>query len=190
MENRQDFKLFIKERLSPKRYLHTCGVVDAAYDLAIRYGADPDQACLAGWLHDVTKECSIAEQLQMCEQFHIELTEQEKRSPKLWHAKTAAGYAQMQLGIDDPMVLDALRYHTTGRADMTVLDKIVYLADYIEVNRTFEGVEQVRALLHEGLDAMLLQAMKQTIEELLEKAVPIHPDTFLCYNQLVSERAK
>ena len=189
MENKE-FKLLAKERLSPKRYLHTCGVVDAAQDLAIRYGADPEQACLAGWLHDITKECSIPEQLEMCGRFGIALTDLEKRSPKLWHAKTSAGYAKECLGIEDPVVLDSLRYHTTGRANMTVLDKIVYLADYIEVNRTFDGVEEVRALIDEGLDAMLLQAMKQTIEELLEKSAPIHPDTFLCYNQLVSERAK
>ena len=190
MKNKQDFKSLAKDRLSLKRYLHTCGVVDAAYDLAVRYGADPEQACLASWLHDITKECSAQEQLEMCGQFGIALTDMEKRSPKLWHAMTAAGYARDCLGIDDPMVLDALRYHTTGRANMTVLDKIVYLADYIEVNRTFDGVEEVRALIDEGLDAMLLQATKQTIEELLEKSAPIHPDTFLCYNQLVSERAK
>lgn len=189
MEN-NDFKMLAKERLSPKRYLHTCGVVDAAYDLAVRYGADPEQAKLAGWLHDITKECSVQEQVEMFGQWEISLTDLEKRSPKLWHAMTAAGYARECLGIDDAAVLDALRYHTTGRANMTVLDKIVYLADYIEVNRTFDGVDEVRALIDEGLDAMMLQAMKQTIEELLEKSAPIHPDTFLCYNQLVSERAK
>lgn len=189
MENKE-FKLLAKERLSPKRYLHTCGVVDAARDLAVRYGADPEQAMVAGWLHDLTKECSVQEQLNLCDRFGIVLSDLERRSPKLWHAKTAAGYARECLGVEDPTVLDALRYHTTGRANMTILDKIVYLADYIEVNRTFDGVEEVRALIDEGLDAMMLQAMKQTIEELLEKSASIHPDTFLCYNQLVSERAK
>lgn len=189
MENKE-FKLLAKERLSPKRYLHTCGVVDAARDLAVRYGADPEQAMIAGWLHDLTKECSVQEQLNLCDRFGIVLSDSERRSPKLWHAKTAAGYARECLGVEDPTVLDALRYHTTGRANMTILDKIVYLADYIEVNRTFDGVEEVRALIDEGLDAMMLQAMKQTIEELLEKSASIHPDTFLCYNQLVSERAK
>lgn len=190
MKNKQDWERLARERLSPRRYLHTCGVVKAAQDLAVRYGGDPEQVCVAAWLHDITKECMAQEQLEMCERFNLALTDLEKRSPKLWHAITAAGYARTCLGIDDPMVLDALRYHTTGRANMTVLDKIVYLADYIEVNRNFDGVEQVRALIDEGLDAMMLQAMKQTIEELLKKSAQIHPDTFSCYNQLVSERAK
>ena len=73
---------------------------------------------------------------------------------------------------------------------MSLMDKILYLADYIEVNRDFDGVEEVRALLDQGLDAMMLQAMKQTIQELLDKSASIHPDTFACYNQLLSERAK
>ncbi len=186
----QQYQSIVKEILSPKRYQHTLGVVDAAKDLAMRYGGDVQQAQIAGMLHDITKECSVPEQISFCAEFSIGLTNLELRSPKLLHAKTGAGYAQHRLGVDDPMILDALRYHTTGRRDMTKLDKILYLADYIEVNRDFPGVDEVRALIDQGLDVMMCQAMKQTIGELLDKPAPIHPDTFECYNQLLLERAR
>ncbi len=186
----QRYESIVKNILSPKRYRHTLGVVDAAKDLALRYGGDVQQAQIAGMLHDITKECSVLEQFDYCAEFGIELTDLELRSPKLLHAKTGAGYARNRLDITDPMILDALRYHTTGRRHMTKLDKILYLADYIEVNRDFPGVDEVRALIDNGLDAMMYQAMKQTIQELLDKSSPIHPDTFECYNQLLLERAK
>lgn len=184
------FESIVKERLSARRFQHTCGVVEAAKELALRYGGDEKQAQLAGLLHDITKEDSIYEQLVYCREFGIVLTDLECRSPKLLHAMTGAEYARHRLGVTDPAVLDALRYHTTGRQNMTVLDKILYLADYIEVNRNFDGVEEVRALIDQGLDAMMFQAMRQTIQELLDKPALIHPDTFACYNQLLLERAK
>lgn len=180
----------VKDKLSSKRFRHTLGVMDAAEDLARRYGGDVERSRLAGLLHDITKECGVAEQLRLFEEFDIEVSPLELRSPKLWHAMTGAGYAKHCLGIDDPEILQAVRYHTTGRQNMSLMDKILYLADYIEVNRDFEGVEEVRALIDQGLDAMMLQAMKQTIQELLDKSAAIHPDTFMCYNQLLLERAK
>ncbi len=186
----QQFKPIVEKMLSPKRFQHTLGVIEAAKDLAIRYGSDVSQAQIAGMLHDITKECSVTEQMQYCTEFAIELTQLEIKSPKLLHAKTGAGFAQYRLDVNDPAILDALRYHTTGRRDMTKLDKILYLADYIEVNRRFPGVDEVRALIDCGLDAMMLQAMRQTIQELLDKQAPIHPDTFECYNQLLLERGK
>ncbi len=186
----QQYESIVKEMLSPKRYQHTLGVVDAARELVLRYGGDVQQAQIAGLLHDITKECSVPEQINFCAEFSIGLTDLELRSPKLLHAKTGAGYAQYRLGVNDPMILDALRYHTTGRRDMTKLDKILYLADYIEVNRNFPGVDEVRSLIDQGLDTMMCQALTQTIGELLDKPAPIHPDTFECYNQLLLERAK
>lgn len=184
------FEQIVKEKLSAKRFLHTLGVMDAAEDLALRYNGDVDKARLAALLHDLTKEVGGAEQLQFFDEFDVKLSPLELRSPKLWHAITGAGYAEHRLGIDDPEIVQAVRYHTTGRQYMSLMDKILYLADYIEVNRDFDGVEEVRALIDQGLDAMMLKAMKQTIQELLDKSVPIHPDTFACYNQLLIERAK
>jgi nicotinate-nucleotide adenylyltransferase len=184
------FEQIVKEKLSAKRFRHTLGVADAAQDLARRYGGDVEKARLAGLLHDLTKEVGVAEQMQFFDEFHIKLSSLELHSPKLWHAMTGAAYAEHRLGIDDAEILQAIRYHTTGRQHMSLMDKILYLEDYIEVKRDFDGVEEVRALLDQGLDAMMLQAMKQTIQELLDKSASIHPDTFACYNQLLSERAK
>lgn len=184
------FESIVREKLSVRRFQHTCGVVAAARELAMRYGGNVKQAQIAGLLHDITKEDSIHEQLAYCREFGIILTDLECRSPKLLHAMTGAGYAQHRLGVTDPAILDALRYHTTGRQNMTTLDKILYLADYIEVNRNFDGVEEVRALIDRGLDSMMFQAMKQTIQELLDKQALIHPDTLACYNQLLLEGAK
>ena len=178
----------LKNRLSPKRFQHTMGVVLAAEDLAIRNGIDVNKAKLAALLHDITKECCIAEQLELLEEFSLPLTELEKHSPKLWHAITGASFIKHRYKIVDKDIIDAVRYHTTGRKNMTTLDKIIYLADYIEVNRDFPGVDEVRGLIDDGLDAMMYQAMKQTIEELLDKSAAIHPDTLECYNQLVLER--
>lgn len=176
-----------KETLPEKRYRHTVGVVEAAEMLAEKYGADPEKAKIAGYLHDITKAYTAEQQYAFCAEYGIKLDEIEQNSPKLLHALTGAKYAEAVLGIEDREILDALRCHTTGRRDMSKMDKILYLADYIEVNRDFPGVETIRALIDEGLDAMMRAALIQTVMEVAQKGVPIHPNTIACYNQLMTE---
>ena len=119
--------------------------------LATRYGADVEKARVAALLHDCTKKLDMPEQLALCRQYGIELDELEQKALKLLHAKTGAAIAREVFGVDDE-IYRAIWWHTTGHADMTLLEKIIYLADYIEPSRDFPGVNDLRACVYEDLD--------------------------------------
>lgn len=179
------YRQLAQNALQEKRFRHTLGVVDAAQKLAMHYGVSVRKAVIAAFLHDITKEESVDQQLQYCVEFGILLSDFESNSPKLLHALTAAGYAEHRLHVTDPEILSAVRYHTTGRRDMTALEKVTYLADFIEVNRDFPGVEKVRAVAYDGLDKAMIAALSNTICEVAGKLSLLHPDTVECYNQLI-----
>ena len=104
---------------------------------------------------------------------------------ELWHAPVGAYLVEKEAGITDREILDAIRYHTTGRLGMTLLEKVVYLADYIEPGRHFPGVDEVRDIAKKNLDIALIQAVKNTIVFLMKKNQAIYPDTFQTYNDLI-----
>lgn len=178
----------MKDKLSEKRYRHTLGVAKSAVELAKCYGADPQKAKIAALLHDITKDEDYAAQLNYCEKFRISLTDYERASYVLLHAFTSAQYAKVKLGIEDEEIINAIKYHTTARKDMTMLEKIIYLADFIEENRTFDGVETVRAVAFDGIDNAMIIAIANTICEVVNKPAVLHRDTVDCYNQLIYER--
>ncbi len=180
----------IKERLRPERYIHSMNVARCAQQLALQYGADPDQAYLAGILHDVCKNDSDEKMLQMFSEFGIILDNIQQREKKLWHAICGAAYVQRVLHIEDRAVIDAIRYHTTARERMTLLDKILYIADFVSEERDFEGVEQLRESLRLGLDHCYVDALVFSIQELTQQKKPVHPDTCLAYNQAVLTAGK
>lgn len=188
MKTAKELKEIIEARLSEKRFKHTMGVVEAAKSLAKFYGADEIKAEIAGILHDITKEDDYNQQLKYCDEFGIILPNNERQIPPLLHAYTGAYYARNILGIDDEEIFGAIYYHTTACKDMTLLEKVIYLADYIEVNRTFDGVENVRSIAFDGIDNAMIVALGQGINEVIEKGSEIHIDTIGCYNQLVSQR--
>lgn len=171
--------------LSPKRLYHSIAVMEEMQRLAQRYGADVPRARLAGLLHDCTKDASYEQQLQLCEQYGIALTELERSSPKLLHAMTGAARAGELLGAGHDDIVAAIRTHTTGRADMALLQQLLYMADYIEPLRDFAGVEEVRAIAYVDLKAALLLALDQTVVELLEKKSLLHPDTLEARNDML-----
>ncbi|MED0662605.1 bis(5'-nucleosyl)-tetraphosphatase (symmetrical) YqeK [Geobacillus thermodenitrificans] len=185
MEREQALRI-VKEQLTEHRYEHTLGVVETAVKLAERYGADVKKAELAAIFHDYAKFRPVEEmkQLILAQNMPNDLL---VYNSELWHAPVGAYLVQTEVGIDDPEVLDAIRYHTSGRAGMTLLEKIIYLADYIEPGRRFPGVDDVRRLAEEDLNRALLQAVKNTIAFLLEKGQLIYPDTIHAYNSLVRE---
>jgi predicted HD superfamily hydrolase involved in NAD metabolism len=154
--------------------------------LAGRYGADPVKADLAALLHDLAKFWPIERQeAVMREQgLNPELLEYDKQ---LLHAEVAAFVAEREYGVDDPEVLDAVRYHTSGRVGMTLLDKIVCLADYIEPGRNFPGVDHIRALAEQNLEQALVAGFDSTISFLIEKQKIIFPLTVLARNDLISK---
>ena len=162
--------------LKPKRMPHVLGTEHEAAVLARRYGADVTSARIAALLHDCTKKLSMEEQLALCEQYGIALDELERKNLKLLHAKTGAAIARDLFGVSDEIYW-AIYWHTTGTADMTKLEKVIYLADYIEPSRDFPGVEKLRRAVHADLEHGLLMALEDSIEEMRQRGNPVHPNT-------------
>lgn len=162
--------------LNEKRIPHVIGCEQEAVRLAKRWGADIDDASEAGILHDITKKLKGEEQLKLCDDYDIMTDDDEKANYKLLHSKTGAAYARAHFGISDE-VYSAIFWHTTGKADMTLLEKIIYLADYIEPNRHFDGVEQMRCLAYENIDAALELGLTMSLQDLAARGVAPHKYT-------------
>ena len=162
--------------LKPKRIPHVLGTEKTAAALAERYGADIHKARIAALLHDSTKRLSMEEQLALCEYYHITLDELERKALKLLHAKTGAALARGVYGVDDD-IYNAILWHTTGKPDMTLLEKVIYLADFIEPSRDFDGVDALRAAVWEDLDKGLEMGLAMTVEEMTEMGNPVHRNT-------------
>ena len=162
--------------LKHKRIPHVLGTEQEAIRLAERYGADVEKARVAALLHDCTKKLDMPTQLALCGQYGIALDELEQKALKLLHSKTGAAIARDVFGVDDE-IYSAIWYHTTGHADMTKLEKIIYLADYIEPSRDFPGVDTLRKVCYEDLDKGLLLGLEMTIEEMTAMGNPVHRAT-------------
>ena len=179
------YKDLLRSRLKPKRFVHSLNVADAALALSKTYGADEERAYVAGLLHDITKNETEEKQLQIFAENDIILSDVEKSNPKLWHAMSAPFVLQRELGIDDPEILGAVRYHTTGKSGMTLLEKVIYIADYISVERDYPDADVMRALSGESLETAALYSLQYTFGHLSKKKLPIHPDSLAFYNELV-----
>jgi len=162
--------------LKAKRIPHVLGTEQTAKALAEKYGADVEKARFAALLHDSTKRLSMEEQLALVERYHIALDELEQHALKLLHAKTGAALARDVYGADDE-IYNAILWHTTGKPNMTVLEKVLYLADYIEPNRDFDGVDDLRKVVWEDLDRGLAMGLAMTVEEMKERGNPVHYNT-------------
>ena len=176
----------ILSRLRGYRYEHSLGVERAAKWLARKYGGDEEKAAVAAILHDITKHLSPQEQLNLCEKYGIIPCTVEKSEPKMLHGKTAAAIARVEYGMPED-VCDAIACHTTGKHGMTILDKILYLADYIEETRDFPGVEKARELAKADIDRALLYCYDQTLTELVARGKLIHSDTIAAYNDMIRQ---
>ena len=167
--------------LDENRIAHVTGVESQAVLLAMRWGEDPDSAAVAGILHDITKAQGKEKQLKLCEKYGIILEQAERENPALLHARTGAALSRDLFGISDE-IYSAIRWHTTGRPDMTMLEKILYLADYTDPTRDFEGVEELRALSFEDTDRAMALGLEMSIENLNERGKQIFHDTMDAYN--------
>lgn len=183
MEREQALKI-VKEQLTEHRYQHTLGVADTAIILAKQFGVDEKKAELAAIFHDYAKFRPKDEmkEIIVTQGFPQDLL---KYNTELWHAPVGAYLAEHEAGISDQEVLDAIRFHTSGRKGMTALEKVIYLADYIEPGRHFPGVEEVRELAKINLDDALIKAVQNTIMFLMKKNQAIYPATFHTYNDLI-----
>ena len=166
----------LQSALSIKRYIHTKGVVREAQKLAQKYGADVEKAKLAALLHDCAKCYPEDMTRRFCKEYHVEIDDCIKEQIDLAHGYLGAKVAKREYGIDDKEILDAIRYHTFGRKGMTLLDKIIYIADYIEPNRKdFDGLKEAREMAYIDIDKAVKLALEQTIEYNEKKGRIIHP---------------
>ena len=180
---RIEIKKKLKEILSPKRYEHTLGVEYTAATLAMRYGADMDKALMAGLLHDCAKQVPTEEKLEACRHFQLPVSVYEQQNPELLHAKLGAAYARAYYGIEDEEILSAITWHTTGRPGMTLLDKILYVADFMEPNRDqASNLPEVRALAYRDLDACLFRILEDSITYLNSRDIVVDPMTQETYD--------
>lgn len=176
----------VKEKLTSGRFTHTIGVMETAIRLAEQYGADVKKAELAAIFHDVAKCMPIIELKEIMEKNHLSL-DLLQFNKELWHAPVGAFLTKHEYGIDDEDVLQAITYHTSGHEEMNLLDKVIYVADYIEPNRQFPGVEKARELANKDLNQALLYALKNTVTYLIEKEQSVYPLTVKTYNSILKQ---
>ena len=187
-EKFKEYKALLERRLKPQRYKHSLCVADEAYRLAEKYGACTEKAYLAGLLHDITKNAPREEHLNIFETFGIILDSVERNAEKLWHAISGAAYVRYILNIQDEQIIEAIRYHTTAKADMPLLSKILYLADFTSADRDYEDVDEMRRLVDISLDGAYAYALRYTVLDLAENSRAIHTDTVAAYNETMLRR--
>lgn len=180
----------LKSVLSEKRYNHVLGVCDEAVKLADCYGADKDKAYTAGLLHDCAKEYSIDTQIKLCAEYGIKLDAVTLNCTAVIHAPLGAAVAEKLYGIEDKEILEAIRCHAVAKENMSLLDKIIYIADMIEPSRDFNGVDILRKTAYEDIDRAFIMGLKQSILFNTGKNNIIHPDTIVAWNYMLGTLKK
>ncbi|MCR5228125.1 MAG: bis(5'-nucleosyl)-tetraphosphatase (symmetrical) YqeK [Eubacterium sp.] len=178
----------LESKLNPKRFVHSIGVEYTAANLAFVHGADVEKARLAGLLHDCAKYIPTDEKLKRAKKYGIKANKCEKANPDLLHGKIGAFIAKEKYGVDDPEILSAIAYHTTGHPDMTLLEKIIFVADYIEPNRRIiRDLPEIRREAYLDLDKCIIHILKNTLEYLETTDAAIDELTRDTYNYYVSK---
>lgn len=186
--NYDRFAKVLKARMGEKRYIHSVNVSTEAQRLAKKYGADVQKARLAGFLHDVTKETEPEEQIKIIRDSHIALNSIEESSQKLWHAIAGAAFVRDVIGIDDEDIFYAIRSHTSGRAGMSLLEKVVFIADFTGAERNYDGVDKMRQLADKSLEDAMEFGLSFSITDLVERKLAIDPNSIMCYNEVVMRK--
>ncbi|WP_293985660.1 bis(5'-nucleosyl)-tetraphosphatase (symmetrical) YqeK [uncultured Megasphaera sp.] len=181
-EFKDTIKRDLKETLSSHRYTHVLGVAAAARELAERYGCDADTAEVAGLLHDAAKQLPLEEMRELAEKSFPHLAAPILANGGLLHGYAAVTIAKERYQISDTDLLAAVAHHTTGAEQMSTLEKVIFLADYIEVNRDFDGVEDLRKAAKKNLDEAVLLGYDSTIRHLLDQGKPIFVGTVVNRN--------
>ena len=180
---KEKLKSFLRAKVGSERYLHSLCVADEARKLAKRYVEDENKAYVAGLLHDITKEFTEKDHFKLIKKYDVKLDEIELRTEKLWHAITAPLYVKEELKIEDEDILKAIRYHTTGRANMGKLEEIIFLADFISEDRKkeFKNVEEARDVAYKNLEEGVLYELRCSIKSLVKKESPISLESVKAY---------
>lgn len=184
----KDLKKDLKKEMDDSRFEHTLGVMYTCAALAMRYEYDLEKAMLAGLLHDCAKCMPNAKKLKMAEKHHLEISSLERKNPFMLHAKLGAFLAKKKYDIEDEEILNAIRWHTTGRPDMTLLDKIVYVSDYIEPRRDkAPNLPKIRQLAFMDLDQALIKILEDTLGYLGDSAEHVDAMTKKTYDYYRTE---
>ena len=194
-----DCLTFIKEltakmdkALEKKRFSHTLAVATTASCMAMRYDCDANRAYIAGLLHDNAKCLDNDKKLSICKKYNIPVNDAEAKNPDLLHAKVGSILAKEKYKIEDEEIISSIRWHTTGKPNMTALEKIIYIADYIEpLRKKQSNMDEVRKLAFTDLDACMMKILAGTIQYLTEKNATIDQvtmETYQFYKQLCEER--
>ncbi len=188
----EEMRILLQQSLKPKRYEHSVRVYMTALKMAEHYHANVNKVAIASLIHDCGRQIPKEDSVAKAKELGIPVDPVEENQPILLHAKLGVYYAVHKYGVNpnDREVLDAIRYHSTGTADMTQTAKIVFLADLIEPGRNFEGVEDLREASFQDLDRGMLLSYDNTIRYLLEDGLLIHPDAIAGYNQLATKNGK
>lgn len=178
----------LRASIPEKRFVHSMGVAAEAARLARVHGADEARAELAGWLHDCAKGIPVGEQIATCDRLGVPLDDWTRACPPVVHGVLGAFLARRDYGVEDEAVLQAIRRHTVGAPGMTLLDKIVYLADLVEPGRAFDGVDSLRALVDANLDEAILVSIERQLALNAARRRPLHPAMLLLWNDILAAR--
>ncbi len=185
-----EIEKYLKSKLTPERYTHVLSVRELALNLAKKYGANLRKVNLAALLHDCAKWMRTSEQYEAAANHGIQLDEIELHNPSLLHALIGVEFAVSHFDVDNPEILNAIRIHTTGSGKMTLIDKILYVADFAEPKRNHAEAHSVRELAYQDLNKTVFEVSRYKIEHLLAKGVLIHPYTIDAYNSALQEISK
>lgn len=188
MYNTDNYIDLIKSRLSEHRFIHSMNVAESARALAKKYGADEEKAYTAGLLHDIMKEESLDVQRKYIEKNGYKMTAIEISSSSVYHQMSGAEYCKSELQIEDNDIINAIRYHTTGRSKMSLLEQIVFTADFISADRKYPDVDIMREKAEISLEEAMLYSLRFTIKFLADRKSVIHPSTIECYNWIVQNK--
>ena len=173
----EEIKTVLKKRMNEHRYEHSLNVAERAVFLAEKNGADVEKARFAGLIHDICKGIPKEEQLEIIKSAGIELDEDTLKSPALWHSVAGAVYCEHELGVTDKDVLNAVRYHTSGRGNMSILEKVVYMADLTSAERNYPDAEYTRNLTDKSLDEGIAYGVRWIASDLEKRGFPKGKDT-------------
>jgi len=178
----------ILSTLSPPRAEHVLLTEKAAVALCERWGEDAQKGSTAALLHDITKEKSLDEHMEICKKYGLTPTDIEMREPKTLHQRTGGAVANNEFGIKDEDILSAIKYHTTGREGMSLLEKIIFIADYIEDSRDFKRVDELRETAFRDIDEAMILGLAHTIKKITKKKKMLHVNTVNAYNYHINKR--
>lgn len=188
-DRNEEFMNEVRRNLGDYRFIHSLGVAKSAVELAKRFGADEKKAYTAGLLHDIMKDKTPDELVDLIENKYGEkMSDVEKGNYRLFHAIAGALYVEKELGVTDRDIINAIRYHTTGRKNMSLLEKVLYIADFISEDRNYNGVDRMREKAKISLEKAMEEGLQFTIAELCERLLPIHPDSIDAYNEIVMNK--